>query len=79
MKVQTSVLGSLLAKHKTTIGKNVFVGSDCQLVAPVSIEDDVIVAAGTTLNKNVPKGSLAITRSALKMLPDFFYKFFGQK
>ncbi|HHD81673.1 MAG TPA: bifunctional UDP-N-acetylglucosamine diphosphorylase/glucosamine-1-phosphate N-acetyltransferase GlmU [Campylobacterales bacterium] len=66
------------AKHKTTIGKNVFVGSDCQLVAPVSVEDDVIVAAGTTLNKDVKKGSLAITRSALKILPDFFYKFFGK-
>ncbi|CAA6806345.1 MAG: N-acetylglucosamine-1-phosphate uridyltransferase (EC / Glucosamine-1-phosphate N-acetyltransferase (EC [uncultured Sulfurovum sp.] len=66
------------AKYKTIIGKNVFVGSDCQLVAPVNIEDDVIVAAGTTLNKDVKKGSLAITRSALKILPDFFYKFFGK-
>jgi len=66
------------AKHKTTIGKNVFVGSDCQLVAPLTIEDDVIVAAGTTLNKDVEKGSLAITRSALKTIPDFFYKFFGK-
>lgn len=66
------------AKHQTVIGKNVFVGSDCQLVAPVQIEDDVIIAAGTTLNKNVKKGSLAITRSALKILPDFFYKFFGK-
>jgi len=67
------------AKHKTVIGKNVFVGSDCQLVAPVSIEDDVIVAAGTTLNKDVVKGSLAITRSALKIVPNFFYKFFGKE
>ena len=66
------------AKHKTTIGKNVFVGSDCQLVAPLTIEDDVIVAAGTTLNRDVKKGSLAITRSALKTIPDFFYKFFGK-
>ncbi|CAA6816187.1 MAG: N-acetylglucosamine-1-phosphate uridyltransferase (EC / Glucosamine-1-phosphate N-acetyltransferase (EC [uncultured Sulfurovum sp.] len=66
------------AKHKTIIGKNVFVGSDCQLVAPVTIEDDVIIAAGTTLNKDIKKGSLAITRSALKILPDFFYKFFGK-
>ena len=66
------------AKHKTIIGKNVFVGSDCQLVAPLTIEDDVIIAAGTTLNKDVKKGSLAITRSALKTIPDFFYKFFGK-
>jgi len=66
------------AKYKTIIGKNVFVGSDCQLVAPLTIENDVIVAAGTTLNRDVKKGSLAITRSALKTIPDFFYKFFGK-
>ena len=66
------------AKYKTTIGKNVFVGSDTQLVAPVTIEDDVMIAAGTTLTKDVKKGSLAITRIALKTVPNFFYKFFGK-
>ena len=66
------------AKYKTTIGKNVFVGSDTQLVAPVTIEDDVMIAAGTTLTKNVKKGSLAITRIALRIIPNFFYKFFGK-
>ena len=66
------------AKHKTTIGKNVFVGSDTQLVAPVTIEDDVMIAAGTTLTKNVDKGALALTRPALKIIPNFFYKFFGK-
>ncbi len=66
------------AKYKTTIGKNVFIGSDSQLVAPVTIEDDVMIAAGTTLNKDVPKGSLAITRTAVKFVPNFFYKFFGK-
>lgn len=67
------------AKYKTTIGKNVFVGSDTQLVAPVTIEDDAMIAAGTTLTKDVKKGSLAITRTALKTVPNFFYKFFGHK
>jgi len=66
------------AKYKTTIGKNVFVGSDTQLVAPVTVEDDVMIAAGTTLTKDVKKGSLAITRIALKTVPNFFYKFFGK-
>ncbi len=66
------------AKYKTTIGKNVFVGSDTQLVAPVTIEDDVMIAAGTTLTKDVKKGSLALTRTALKTIPNFFYKFFGK-
>jgi len=67
------------AKYKTKIGKNVFVGSDTQLIAPVVIEDDVIIAAGSTVNKDVPKGSLAISRAPLKFVKDFYYKFFGRK
>ena len=66
------------AKYKTTIGKNVFVGSDCQLVAPVTIEDDVMIAAGTTLTKDVEKGALALTRTPQKVISGFFYKFFGK-
>ncbi len=66
-------------KHKTIIGKNVFVGSDTQLVAPVKIEDEVIIAAGTTVTKDIPKGSLAISRTPLKIIKDFYYKFFGKK
>ncbi len=67
------------AKYKTTIGKNVFVGSDCQLVAPVKVEDDVIIGAGTTLTKDVKRGSLAISRTPLKTIANYFYKFFGDK
>ena len=66
-------------KYKTTIGKNVFVGSDTQLVAPVNIEDDVLIAAGTTVNKDVSKGNLAISRTQMRTVKDFFYKFFGEK
>jgi len=66
-------------KYKTVIGKNVFVGSDTQLVAPVTIEDDVMIAAGTTVNKNVEQGALAVSRSPLKIVKNFFYKFFGAK
>ena len=65
------------AKYKTKIGKNVFIGSDTQIVAPVIIEDDVIIAAGTTVTKDVKKGSLAISRTPLKTVENFFYKFFG--
>ena len=67
------------AKHKTKIGKNVFVGSDTQLIAPVIIEDDVIIAAGSTVNKDVKKGELAISRAPLKIIKDFYYKFFGRR
>jgi len=63
-------------KYKTTIGKNVFVGSDSQLVAPLTIEDDVMIAAGTTLTKDVEKGALALTRTPQKVIAGFFYKFF---
>ncbi|WP_404319110.1 bifunctional UDP-N-acetylglucosamine diphosphorylase/glucosamine-1-phosphate N-acetyltransferase GlmU [Malaciobacter canalis] len=63
-------------KHKTKVGKNVFIGSDTQLVAPVTIEDDVILAAGACITKDVPKGSLAITRAPMKIIKNYFYKFF---
>ncbi|WP_309498915.1 bifunctional UDP-N-acetylglucosamine diphosphorylase/glucosamine-1-phosphate N-acetyltransferase GlmU [Sulfurovum sp.] len=66
-------------KYNTIIGKNVFVGSDTQLVAPVNIEDDVIIAAGTTVNKDVKKGDLAISRTEMKIIKNFFYKFFGNR
>jgi len=66
-------------KYQTHIGKNVFIGSDTQLVAPVTIEDDVMIAAGSTINKNIEKGSLAISRTPLKTVKNFFYKFFGDK
>ena len=65
-------------KYKTTIGKNVFVGSDSQLIAPLTIEDDVIIAAGTTLAKDVKQGELAISRPPLKKVANFFYHFFGK-
>jgi len=67
-------------KYKTIIGKNVFVGSDSQLVAPVTIEDDVMIAAGTTVTSGtVEKGSLALSRTKLKTIQNFYYKFFGKK
>jgi len=50
-------------KHQTVIGDNVFVGSDVQLVAPVSVGDGALIAAGTTVTKDVPAGSLAIART----------------
>ncbi len=64
-------------KYKTKIGKNVFIGSDTQLVAPVTIEDNVLIGAGTTVTKDVKSGSLAISRTPLKIVEGFFKKFFG--
>ena len=50
-------------KYSTKIGNNVFVGSDSQMIAPVEIEDDAIIASGSTINKKVPKDALALGRS----------------
>jgi len=67
-------------KYKTIIGKNVFVGSDTQLVAPVTIEDDVMIAAGTTVTSGtITKGSLVLSRTKMRSVKDFYYKFFGKK
>ncbi len=49
-------------KHRTVIGDDVFIGSDVQLVAPVSIGRNSLVAAGTTVTIDVPPDSLAISR-----------------
>ena len=50
-------------KYKTIIGNDVFIGCNSNLIAPIKIEDNVIIAAGSTVDKNVPKGSLAIARA----------------
>lgn len=63
-------------KHRTIIGKNVFIGSDTQFVAPVNIEDSVIIAAGTTVTKDIKSGSLAINRSPLKQIDGFYKRHF---
>jgi bifunctional UDP-N-acetylglucosamine pyrophosphorylase / glucosamine-1-phosphate N-acetyltransferase len=49
-------------KHKTTIGKNSFIGSNVNLIAPITIGDNATVAAGSTVNEDIPNDSLAIAR-----------------
>lgn len=50
-------------KHRTTIGRNVFVGSDTQLVAPLVIGDGAFIGAGSTIIKDVPADALALSRT----------------
>jgi bifunctional UDP-N-acetylglucosamine pyrophosphorylase/glucosamine-1-phosphate N-acetyltransferase len=50
-------------KHTTTIGEGVFIGSDSQIVAPVTIGDRAYVATGTTVTRDVPAEALAIGRA----------------
>lgn len=50
------------SKHRTTIGRKVFVGSDVSLVAPVRVGEGAVIAAGSTITEDVPPGALAIAR-----------------
>ena len=50
------------AKHHTTIEAGAFIGSDSQLIAPVTIGRDAYVGSGSTVNKDVPRGALALSR-----------------
>ena len=49
-------------KHRTVIGKSVFIGSNTALVAPVTVGDGAIVAAGSTVVRDVEGDALAIAR-----------------
>lgn len=49
-------------KYKTVIGKNVFVGSDTQFIAPIEIGDGAVIASGSTITKPVPANALAVSR-----------------
>ena len=58
-------------KYKTRISDNVFVGSNSALVAPVKLEKNSIIGAGSVITKNVKKNSLAITRSSQIEVKDY--------
>lgn len=58
-------------KHKTTIGRGAFIGSDTQLVAPVTVGDGAYVGAGSTVTKDVPPDSLALSRTPQKNIIDW--------
>ncbi|MDO9119224.1 MAG: bifunctional UDP-N-acetylglucosamine diphosphorylase/glucosamine-1-phosphate N-acetyltransferase GlmU [Nitrospira sp.] len=51
-------------KHQTIVGDHVFLGSDTQLIAPVTIGAGAVIAAGTTVTQDVPADALAIARVA---------------
>ncbi len=50
-------------KHQTIIGDDAFIGSDCQLVAPVEIEEGATIGAGSTIAKTAPANQLTLSRS----------------
>lgn len=50
-------------KHQTVIGKNVMVGSNVNLIAPIKVDDGAFIAAGSTINEDVPADALSLARS----------------
>ena len=53
-----------IKKSKTKVSDNVFIGSNSSLVAPITIDRDSVIGAGSVITKNVKRKSLALTRSS---------------
>jgi bifunctional UDP-N-acetylglucosamine pyrophosphorylase/glucosamine-1-phosphate N-acetyltransferase len=66
-------------KHKTSIGENVFIGSNTALIAPVQICDNATIGAGSVVIKNVENGELGISRVDQKNIPNWSQKYRKQK
>ena len=58
-------------KHKTSISDNVFIGSNTSLIAPVKIDKNSTVGAGSVITGNVKKNSLALTRSKQQEIKNY--------
>jgi bifunctional UDP-N-acetylglucosamine pyrophosphorylase/glucosamine-1-phosphate N-acetyltransferase len=58
-------------KHKTTIGDDASIGSNVNLVAPVSIGKGATVGAGSTISKSIPEGVLTVARAKQKNIEDW--------
>jgi bifunctional UDP-N-acetylglucosamine pyrophosphorylase/glucosamine-1-phosphate N-acetyltransferase len=58
-------------KHRTTIGARVRSGVDVSFVAPVSVGDDAVTAAGSVITKDVPAGALGVARARQTNLEDY--------
>jgi bifunctional UDP-N-acetylglucosamine pyrophosphorylase/glucosamine-1-phosphate N-acetyltransferase len=61
-------------KHKTLIGDNAFVGSNVNLVAPVKVGEGALVAAGSTITRDVPDNDMAIARERQENRPGYAEK-----
>jgi bifunctional UDP-N-acetylglucosamine pyrophosphorylase/glucosamine-1-phosphate N-acetyltransferase len=66
-------------KHRTTIGANVFIGSDSTLVAPLAIADGSYIAAGSTITEDVPADALALGRARQTIKPEWAKKMRSRK
>lgn len=64
-------------KHRTTIGRDTFIGSNTMLVAPVTVGNEAMTATATTVTKDVPDGAMAISRAEQNNKPGFARKLFS--
>lgn len=64
-------------KHRTTIGRDTFIGSNTMLVAPVRVGDEAMTATATTVTKDVPDGAMAIARTEQENKTGFARKLFS--
>ena len=60
-----------IKKNKTLISDNVFVGSNSSLVAPIKIQKNSVIGAGSVITKNVSKNSLALSRAGQKEISNY--------
>ncbi len=65
-------------KHRTTIGKRVFIGSDTMLVAPVTVGDDAMTASGSVITMDVPARDMAVARGRQVNKPGLAVKLFAK-
>lgn len=67
-----------VGKHRTTIGADVFIGSDTMLVAPVSVGDGAMTASGSVITRDVEAGALAVARARQEVKPGFATRLFAR-
>lgn len=65
-------------KHRTEIGRDVFIGSNTMLVAPVTIGDEAMTATGGVITKDVPPGDMALARAPQVNKPGLARKLFAR-
>jgi bifunctional UDP-N-acetylglucosamine pyrophosphorylase/glucosamine-1-phosphate N-acetyltransferase len=63
-----------VSKNQTTIEDGAFIGSDSQLIAPVTVGKGAYVGSGTTVRENVPSGALAVSAGKQRNLEDWVAK-----
>ena len=68
-----------LHKYRCTVGDDVFLGCNTNLIAPVTVGDGAYTAAGSTVDRDVPAGALAIARARQENKPGWAARFFKRK